>query len=239
MIYAQSLLIFGDFGFENHKDQGEVKSIERIANLLVGVELLSSGITFHYFSKDDRNAYPAKTITEKEDKKYNLDLLFGDIFYSRAVPYLLRFKDHMVFDKILKSLKNTHRHRLELHQKILKSIGISSPELRKFKENKDLFMGVNSLLESSFEVGKSIFDPNNIFNAAKEVKKIIDNIIILKFYCDIKDYFNSISPTAYSAGEIEFIISKINFIKSILNDNISELKSRKLAENFMIFMEIF
>ena len=33
----------------------------------------------------------------KSEKNYTVDLLFGDIFYSRAVMYLLKYEDHFIF----------------------------------------------------------------------------------------------------------------------------------------------
>ncbi len=231
-ICTKSLLIFGSFGFENCKDLARVENIERIKNLLAGVELLSLGITFHFFCTDEAIAYPVKANTEKEDKKYNLDLLFGDIFYSRAVIYLLGFKDHLVFDEILSSLKITHMKRLELHQKLLRFIGSTSFKPKAIKEDGDLFVGVNSLFKTSFEIGNNIFDPDNISGHKNISNKIIDNIVALKFYYDIKYYFNSIPPASHAAADMEYFTGKIDFINSRVSDIISELKSRWLADNF-------
>ena len=149
LIYAHSLLIFGDFGFEDNKDLARAENMERIGNLLAGVELLSLGITFHRFCADDTKTFSLKSNSEGVEKRYNLDLLFGDVFYSRAVPYLLKFKDHKVFEIILRSLKKTHGNRLELHQRLIKFIGGSSKVVSMIKKNEDLFIGINSLLRIS------------------------------------------------------------------------------------------
>jgi len=230
--------VFGGFGFKNNKGLARDENIERIRNLLAGVELLSLGITFHRFCADDIKTFSAKASDESEEKKYNIDLLFGDVFYSRAVPYLLRFKDHKVFERILKSLKNTHRNRLELHQELLKYIENGSKDISRINKNKDLFLGINSLLESSFKVGQSIFDPENIAGDKKAASKTIEHIIILKFYNDLENYFCSIPQTSRSVQDTDFINDKIGFNKNRLNDIISELKSGELAENFRALVKI-
>lgn len=230
--------MFGGFGFKNNEGLARDENIERIRNLLAGVELLSLGITFHRFCADGIKTFSSKASDENEEKKYNIDLLFGDVFYSRAVPYLLRFKDHKVFERILKSLKNTHRNRLELHLELLKYIENGSKDISRINKNKDLFLGINSLLESSFKVGQSIFDPENIAGDKKAASKIIEHIIILKFYNDLENYFCSIPQTSRPVQDMDFIHDKISFNKNRLNDNISELKSGELADNFRVLVKI-
>ena len=89
----------------------------RLINLIAGLELLSIGTSFHIFKAGGSNISGVAD-APKMEKDYTIDLLFGDIFYSRAVIYLLRFKDHKVFDKILEALKRLHENRLILHLKI-------------------------------------------------------------------------------------------------------------------------
>ena len=93
-------------------------------------------------------------------------------------------------------------------------------------------MGVNSLFKTSFEIGNNIFDPDNISGHKDVSNKIIDNIVTLKSYYDIKYYFNSIPPVSHTAADMEYFTGKIDFINSRLSDIISELKSRWLADNF-------
>ncbi len=100
------------------------------------------------------------------------------------------------------------------------------------KEDENLFMGVNSLFKASFEIGSDIFDPDNISGHKDASNKIIDNIVTLKSYNDVKYYFNSFPPASRAAAETEYFAVKIDFINSRLSDIISELKSRWLADNF-------
>jgi len=98
-------------------DPGQRQSAKKVMNLIVGLELLSIGTAFHDFQSSGSFLSPDDH-SGKIEKEYTLDLLFGDIFYSRAVIYLLRFEDHDVFDRILASLKKLHESRLVLHREI-------------------------------------------------------------------------------------------------------------------------
>lgn len=68
--------------------------MNKFINLLEGIELLAIGVKFHNFNTDDFNIPGNKKGVEDKDKKYILKLLFGDIFYSRAVIYLLKFSNN-------------------------------------------------------------------------------------------------------------------------------------------------
>ena len=107
LIYGSCFLAF--FNFEeaeqisgpqtlclnNYSDSKKNKNlvrvdIRRIVNLIAGVELLGIGINIHGTTENiikkiyNRKNNPA----EDSEKNYTLELLFGDIFYSRAVIYL-------------------------------------------------------------------------------------------------------------------------------------------------------
>ena len=59
---------------------------------------------------------------QKNEKSYTLDLLFGDIFYSRAVVYFMEYGDFLVFKCILNSLKQAHKSKLLFHLQLVEAI---------------------------------------------------------------------------------------------------------------------
>ena len=60
----------------------------KLTNLLAGIELTAIGVNLHSFNtKDFMLLAGNRKFRQKDEKSYTLDLLFGDIFYSRAVVY--------------------------------------------------------------------------------------------------------------------------------------------------------
>ncbi|MFC2159602.1 hypothetical protein ACFLQS_02665 [Actinomycetota bacterium] len=138
-------------------------------NLIVGLELLSIGTAFHDFKSNGSFLSPDNR-PGKIEKEYTLDLLFGDIFYSRAVIYLLRFEDHDVFDRILNSLKELHESRLVLHRGIsdMLQTGGDLPGFDDYLDTESL-IGANRLLDISLDISFEIFCEKNGMEEKKQV----------------------------------------------------------------------
>ena len=124
------------FAFLKDASQLAKPFMERLVNLVAGIELLSVGTNLHNFNIGDfiklaesinpgDSGYNADNRTQKtlfkSEQKYTVDLLFGDIFYSRSVIYLLKYKEHHIFESILDSLKSVHKSRLIMHQRLIRS----------------------------------------------------------------------------------------------------------------------
>ncbi len=168
---------------------------DRLVNLITGLELLSIGTSFHDFNKYGSNISGEETASM--EKGYTLDLLFGDIFYSRAVIYLLKFRDHMVFDSILEALKRLHESRLKLHliiQDLLETKGDPSA----IGKDRKLLIDANRLLYISFMVGQGLY---GIFNPIKRdhLARIIEHILVYKTYGELMEYARSLPGIALAS----------------------------------------
>ena len=87
LIYSQNALTFLNKG----SPAASVFSpdfLYKLTNLLAGIELTAIGVNLHSFNtKDFMLLAGNRKFRQKNEKSYTLDLLFGDIFYSRAVAY--------------------------------------------------------------------------------------------------------------------------------------------------------
>ncbi len=116
--------------------------------------MLGIGCNFHIF---DINSFGQKDI-QKRESDYIPNLLFGDVFYSRAVKYLLRFEDSLVFEEVINALKQMHKSRLLLHNNLLEAIGRPGLFSNIVERETGVLLGANSLFKSSFLLGWSIFE---------------------------------------------------------------------------------
>ena len=98
LIYSQNVLTF----LNNDYPAASIFSpdfLYKLANLLAGIELTAIGVNLHSFNaKDFMLLAGNKKFRQKNEKSYTLDLLFGDIFYSRAVVYFMEYGDFLVFN---------------------------------------------------------------------------------------------------------------------------------------------
>jgi hypothetical protein len=204
----------------------------RLVNLITGLELLSIGTAFHDFNKDGSNIIGEESASR--EKSYTLDLLFGDIFYSRAVIYLLKFRDHKVFDSILEALKELHDSRLKLHL-IIQKILESGSDPGAIEKNKRLLIDANRLLFISCMVGQEL--PGSVSSIKRERFAGIINIILeYKTYGELLKYVRSFSDNEASAA-ISGYLKKgmedtLRHIRENLQ-NISDIKMRN-ALDFML-----
>ena len=260
LIYSQSVLTF----LNNDYPAASVFSpdfLYKLTNLLTGIELTAIGVNLHSFNtKDFMLLAGDRKFRQKNEKSYTLDLLFGDIFYSRAVVYFMEYGDFLIFNGILDSLKQAHKSKLLFHQQLVEAINknviemnggaavkkinpqvikINPQVIKKYEnqieklidENLDLIVGINSLLKTSFIVGWALFAD---CEKVKFPASLINKFIMIKAYNDLKDFFSQLPEEASSLKKIKNISSQKNFIKGELNDIISNLKPDWLKTNFKV-----
>ena len=253
LLYFQSIFLMEDYqenyskehiyeaSQEKHDikdmDPGQRQSVKKVMNLIVGLELLSIGTAFHDFKSsgsflipDDRSA--------KIEKEYTLDLLFGDIFYSRAVIYLLRFEDHDIFDRILASLKELHESRLILHRgmcwpmQLLDRVFLSDDYM-----DTGSLTGANRLLNISLDISFEIFTEKSGGEVKNKFSSLAKQITVLKTYDELIKYTLSLK-TGFSTEKISSnLTSKKNFTDRKLSDIISELDSGKFKSSIKALLD--
>lgn len=235
LIYSQNVLTF----LNNNYPAVSVFSpdfLYKLTNLLAGIELTAIGVNLHSFNaKDFMLLAGNRKFRQKNEKSYTLDLLFGDIFYSRAVVYFMEYGDFLIFNGILDSLKQAHKSKLFFHQQLAEAINKNvkyENQIEKLiDENLDLIIGINSLLKTSFIVGWAMFAD---CEKVKFPASLINKFIMIKAYNDLKDFFNQLPEEASSLKKIKNISSQKNFIKGELNAIISNLKPDWLKANFKV-----
>jgi len=233
LIYSQNILTF----LNNDYPADSVFSpdyLYKLTNLLAGIELTAIGANVHSFNaKDFMLLADGRKFSKKNEKSYTLNLLFGDIFYSRAVVYFMEYGDFLIFNGILDSLKEAHKNKLLFHQQLVEAINKNIVEMieKLLDENLDLIIGINSLLKASFIVGWALFaDCEKI----KFPGSIVNKLIMIKAYNDLKEFFNQLPEEAVSLKRLKEISSRKNFIKDELNDIISNLEPDWLRVNFKV-----
>jgi len=261
LIYSHNILAFIDYNsasFSNSYFYSKT-SYHKFIYLMAGIELLAVGVSLHSFNINDlMDLADNKKFTQKGEKYYTLDLLFGDIFYSRAAIYLLEYGDYLIFNSILDSLKLAHKSKLMLHQNIVETVNTNlykdltkdlASEIPKsrlknyemqieelFEENLSLILGINSLIKTSFIIGWGLFsareDPEIHY-------RLINNFVLLKAYNDLGSFFKLLPDSFYGIKQIKFIKDKKSFIKSELNDIIATLKPEWLKSNFKALEKLY
>ncbi|MBE3089586.1 MAG: hypothetical protein IMZ45_00915 [Actinobacteria bacterium] len=235
LIYSQNILTF----LNNDYPAASVFSpdfLYKLTNLLAGFELTAIGVNLHSFNaKDFMLLAGNRKLRQKNEKSYTLDLLFGDIFYSRAVVYFMEYGDFLIFNGILDSLKQAHKSKLLFHQQLVeavnKNVKYENQIEKLLDENLDLIIGINSLLKTSFIVGWALFAD---CEKVKFPASLINKFIMIKAFNDLEDFFNQLPEEASSLKKIKNISSQKNFIKGELNDIISNLKPDWLKANFKV-----
>jgi hypothetical protein len=232
---------------DSKKDKNTVRvDIWRILNLIAGFELLGIGINVHGTTENIiKNIYSDEsTIIEDIDKNYTLELLFGDIFYSRAVIYLINYNDFFVFEDILKSLTALHYSRLTMHQKLIK-FADEIPEGRFsgiFKENIFEIKTLNALLKSSFLIGLGASNFIMEENHSSVIFRVIENMVLLKTYGDMENHLKKIPENISNNGRYEYlnlVISKKENIKEKIDMDINLIRPDWLRNNFINLAKLF
>lgn len=219
----------------------------RILNLIAGFELLGIGINIHgMVEKALGEIYHEKKNSTEDDseKNYTLKLLFGDIFYSRAVIYFINYNDFFVFEEILNSLLALHYARLITHQELVKIISQSSEEkiFKKLKEDIAKIKNLNALLKSAFLIGFGASNFTLDFNELGLSFRIIEDLVSFKTYFDIENHLRQISAEVKSSckdGHLNFILSKKMEIMGRVNKDIKLIKPQWLKDNFDSLTKLF
>jgi hypothetical protein len=261
LIYSHNILAFIDYNSASFSNSYFYSKTfhHKFTYLMAGIELLAVGVSLHSFNINDlMDLADNKKFTQKGEKYYTLDLLFGDIFYSRAAIYLLEYGDYLIFNSILDSLKLAHKSKLMLHQNIVEILNTNfykdltidlSGEIPKsrlknyemqieelFEENLSLILGINSLIKTSFIIGWGLFsareDPEIHY-------RLINNFVLLKAYNDLGSFFKLLPDSSYGMKQIKFIKDKKSFIKSELDDIIATLKPEWLKSNFKTLEKLY
>jgi len=253
LIYSQNVLTF----LNNDYPASSVFSpdfLYKLTNLLAGIELTAIGVNLHSFNtKDFMLLAGGRKFRQKNERSYTLDLLFGDIFYSRAVFYFMEYGDFLIFNGILDSLKQAHKSKLLFHQQLVETVNknvlemnggdvvkkINLQAIKKYEnqierlldENLDLIIGIHSLIKTSFIIGWALFADSG---KVQFPGSLISKFIMIKAYNDLEDFFKQLPEEASSLKKIKNISSKKNFIKGELNDIISNLKPDWLKANFKV-----
>lgn len=239
LIYNQSILAFHNFNIQNSPLFSDI-FLNKLTNLIGGIELLSIGTSFHNFDLDSFiNTFKnKKDIEEEGGGEYTLKLLFGDILYSRAAIYLLKYGDHLFFDIILTSLKSVNNNKLLMFQKLMEVLKKDVDFIRKIDENKSLLIGINALLETTLKLGFDIFYTDKNKNDSKIISRIISEIVLLKTYQDLENFFKLLSNFISIETKINYITDKKIIVKDKLITTISKLKSNWIKDNFKSLIKI-
>ena len=241
--------IFLNNYFSCKKNENSVKfDTLKIINLITGFELLGIGLNVHGTSENIINDNYLKKDNLKDDSiqnsdiKYTIELLFGDIFYSRAVLYLINYGDFLVFEDIIKSLLKLHRARLIIHQKLAKFYSKVSVERinDNFIEDIMQIKDLNALLKSAFltGLGASDFD----FYNNNTCLRIIENIALLKTYNDIENKLQEIRQQIKNNNINKYLNFTCNEKKSTtvkIKNDIDLVKPEWLKNNFKNLMKLF
>ena len=254
------------FAFLKDTQQLPSPFMERLVNLTAGIELLSIGTNHHNFNIGDfiklaeiiipggqgdtvgKTEPKAQKILFKSEQKYTVDLLFGDILYSRAVIYLLKYGDHYIFESILDSLKAVHKSRLILHQRLSEvsnnnnSLGSSDVDFEAglknlLEDNIVPVLGVNSLYKTSFLIGWGLFvgigvqgdgNPNRL----QFPYEVINNFILSKALNDLAGFFKALPGEYFYLKDLKYMSEKKAQIRDRFGITISGFKQDWLKANF-------
>jgi hypothetical protein len=288
------------FAFLKDAQQLPKPFMERLVNLIAGIELLSVGTNHHNFNigdfiklaesinpgdaadkrdnRDNRDTGNAgkwdspgstgnrggkisveasrlKTESKaqktlfKSEQKYTVDLLFGDIFYSRAVIYLLKYGDHYIFESILDSLKAVHKSRLILHQRLsevsnnIKSSGESDVDFEiglkdLLEDNMVPVLGVNSLYKTSFLIGWGLFAGADM-QGMQFPYEVVNDFILSKALNDLAGFFRALPGEYFFLKKIKHLSEKKAQIRNRTGKTISGFKQDWFAANFKSLEKLY
>jgi hypothetical protein len=202
-----------------------------------------------------RTGQKTKKTHFKIEQRYTVDLLFGDIFYSRSVIYLLKYEEHHIFESILDSLKAVHESRLIMHQRLsevsnsIKSSGSSNVDFEiglkeLLEDNMVPVLGANSLYKTSFLIGWGLFagtglqgsfDPGEL----KFPYEVINDFILSKALNDLAGFFNALPGEYFFLKKIKYISEKKAQIRNRLGAMISGFKQDWLKANFKSLVKLY
>ncbi len=194
---------------------------DKVNNLATGIEILGLGCEFHLFDPED---FGRKKIRGNEEN-YTINLLFGDVFYSRAVKYLLGFEDTLVFEEVINALKHMHKNRLLCHRELLK-VAEKPALLEPLLDKRGLLLGINSLYKSSFLLGWSIFlEKGKALDVDIGILyKIFNYITLIKSYEQLKTFLPKVSSKLGLGLEVSLLNDKRGSVAGKLASVLSGLE---------------
>ena len=239
LAYSQNLLSFIN-PYDKKSPIHSNNFRKRLTNLLAGIEILAIGTSFHSFSADNFiKKYRNKEDTEKYERRYTPNLLFGDILYSRSIIYLLKYGDYIIFNGILDSLKTIHKNRLLLHQKLVNTLKKKKEFISEIIKDTTLISGISSLTKDSFMVGWGTFYDYGSEGYLRMPYEIINEITLFKTFKDLEVFFRKISKLYPDIVNINHMVDRRNFIKSKVDNRVSKLKPEWLKNNFKSLIGIY
>ena len=254
LLYSKGILVFINFSFDklssfNNTIKGNIRNnnhnnsnnseifIDKLINLMTGIEILGLGINFHNFSVDFfKNLITNRSKIDRYRKKYTSELLFGDIFYCRAIFYLLKCGDFSILDTILETLKTVNYNKLLLSDRIVELLQgkLSFEDL--IIEDINSLIGINSLFKTSLMFGIDLFFNGSERSNFNYLLGIISKLVLLKSYKDLIDFSKTLSCFNDNIYGINFLIQQKNYVKDKLINILSSLKPDWLADNFRLIL---
>jgi len=238
-IYAESFLLY-------FKDKS---AGENISDLITGFEILGIGISIHEGTginifQDFRCPEPVEFLKEPDNNstKFTLELLFGDIFYSRAVSYFMRYSDFKIFEEVLDSLLSLHLSRIILYRKLIDSINVPEILIERFKDYSGEIKNLNAVLNSSFAVGLKFSGANLNREENSKFLSLADSFSMLKSFKDIKKFLNLLKnkiDDKLTEKYEEFMSKKIEELKNEIKNKIEFIKDIENKNLFMKLLENF
>ncbi len=242
LVYFHAIFAFFEElkGGDAKEGRREVSNrLSALVPLVVGIELLSIGLNVHSFDIDGlKGLGPDKKNASAKEKKYTVELLFGDIFYSRAVIYLLDFGDNIVFDEILASLKTVHKSRLALHHSMLGSTDNGLGIIEKIKDRPPFFYGMGELLKTSLLIGMMNVLPEAGYDKIGGYYEAISLVVILKTYSDMeKLFFQVCHDSNREQGRLYFKEARSK-MEALIQDCIEKAEAPLFRRNCQSLSEI-
>jgi len=221
MLYTQALTCLSPV----QDDTGNSSFGTKLVSLAAGIELLGLGCYFHRFNLTQGS----RSTLDPDHNQYTLDLLLGDILYSRAVNYLVKFEDMLIFDEVINSLKSMHQSRLHIYQQITEGAKEGLP-VSPVVEDDPYLLGLNSLFKNCFLIGYSIFPPPWPRDVGENIANIygyVNHITLLKSCVEMEGWLKLLE-----CGGQDILQGKINNILNQLQDLLGQLDLKWLQQRW-------
>ncbi|HHT79311.1 MAG TPA: hypothetical protein GXZ93_05925 [Actinobacteria bacterium] len=206
----------------------------KIISLITGIELLAIGLNMHTSHENTFRKVSGRS--ENSEKNYTIELLFGDIFYSRAIAYLINFDNFIIFDNILKSILSIHRSRMIVHQKIKDIFDCGRNNAWFFNKGFSEVRMLNALLKEIFFTGIGVSNFDVTADKTKDFLMIINEMVLLKTYNDLTDYVRQAAPESFESSHFKYdedFLNKADDLRKSLNIKINRLEPEWIKENFL------
>lgn len=211
---------------------------DKIISLITGIELLAIGLNIHISHENTFRKISGRIGNSERiiEKNYTIELLFGDIFYSRAIAYLINFDDFIIFDNILKSILSVHRSRMTIHQRLKDIFDYSKNNAWFFNKGFSEVRMLNALLKEMFFTGIGVSNFDVMADKTRDFLMIIDEMVLLKTYNDLTDYARQAVPESFERNHYKFdedFLKKADALRKSLNIKVNRLEPEWIKENFL------